>query len=86
MAHEMALTIVNDLQTQLAGLARGTVDMLKDGKVSPWEGMALGMKAMALGSYVLSLLQGMDPATQADILYVLEHGQWALPQVLGPEA
>lgn len=86
MAYEMALLIANDMHRQFASLTRGTLDMLKDGKVSPWEGMALGMKAMTLGSYVLTLLQGMDTAMQADLLYVLEYGQWGLPPPLAPKA
>ena len=76
MAYEDALMTVNILQTNLAGLARAIADMLKDGKVTPWEGMALSMRAMNLASSVMMLLQGMTPESRADLLYVLEHAQW----------
>lgn len=74
-----ALALVNTLHAQLASLARAVVDALKDTKVSPWEGMALGMQGMALGSTLLTLCQSLDPATRQALLTVLAGGQWVLP-------
>jgi hypothetical protein len=79
MSRETALLTVNRLQSQMTSLARGIVTALADKKVSPWEGMQLGMQAMQLGTYAMALLQGLDSETKAELLYVLEHGQWMLP-------
>ena len=78
MAHEQALVILNTMQQQLADLALSIVTALNDGKVSPWEGMHLGMQGMALASYVMTLLQGLDKTTRDDLLYVFEHSERVL--------
>jgi hypothetical protein len=80
MAHEEALSIVNGFQRQLSGLARSIVGALNDGKVSPWEGLAVGTQAMTTASMIMSLLQGVDPQVRKDILYVLENGRWSLEE------
>lgn len=73
MAHEEAIDIVNTLHMQMAELARAIVNALKDGKISAFEGISLGTKGITFATYVLTLLQGTDAATRADLLYVLEH-------------
>ena len=80
MAHEVALNEVNQLQSQLAQIARAIVDDFKDGKVTPIEGFQLGMQGMALASHLLQIFQGLDKDTRQDILFVLEHGHWNLPE------
>lgn len=77
--YDHALMIVNTLQDHLAGLARAVVDMLADKKISPWEGLALSMRAMTLGTTIMTMLQSLDAQTRADILTVLEQGDWVMP-------
>ena len=78
--HAVALSIVNQTQRQLATTARAIVDALKDGKVTPMEGMMLGMQGMNLATNILALVQGVDVATRDDVLYVLEHGEWHIKE------
>ena len=80
MSREMALVVVNDLQNQLAGLARAIITALDDGRVTPFEGFALGMRGMQLGSAIITLLQSYPPEVQKDVLYILEHGDIVLPE------
>jgi hypothetical protein len=80
MAYEMALSMVNQTQKQLAAMARAIANALADGKVTPWEGMALSMTGMSLATHLMTLLQGVDATTRADLLHVLEYGQWTLPE------
>ena len=79
MAHEQAVAIVNTFYQHIVDLARGIATALDDGKVSPWEGMHLGMQGMATSSYLMSMLQGLDKATRDDVLFVLEHSERVLP-------
>jgi len=76
--HEEALQVVNMLQDQLAMLAKAIVSAVNDGKVSAWEGMAIGMRGMSLASYIMSVLLTMPPGLRGDILYVLENGEFVL--------
>lgn len=75
----MALDIVNDIKAELAGVARAMVTALKDGKISPAEGMAIGMKGMTLASNVLALVQDASPDERDQVLNILEHGVITLP-------
>lgn len=77
--HEVALSLVNDIKVQLARLARSAADAAADKKVTPMEGMLLGMQGMQLATTVLTAFTNRDAAITADMLYVLEHGQLALP-------
>lgn len=77
--NSMALEIVNDIKAELAGVARAMVNALKDGKISPAEGMAIGMKGMTLASNVLSLVQDATPDERDQVLNILEHGVMTLP-------
>ena len=79
MAHEVALAVVNDLQNQMAGLARSVADALSDRKVSAFEGMLIAMKGASLASYIITVFTGMDAVTRDDILYVLEAGDIVVP-------
>lgn len=79
MAHEEATLIVNQMIEQLSGLARTIADALKDKKISPMEGFSLGMRGMTLASFVIT---AMESADVQEVMWVLEHGYWALP----PEA
>ena len=79
MAHEEALAIANTLQGQLAGLVGSVVQALSDTKISAWESMQIGMQGMSTASSIMAAIQGASPETRADILFVLEHGQWVLP-------
>lgn len=78
--HEAALSAVNTLHTQTAMLARSVVDALNDKKISPWEGMQLGMQGFTLASFIMTLMQGMDSGARDDLLYVLEHGTVVLKE------
>lgn len=73
MAHEQALQIVNSLQSQLSTLVRGILNALRDKKISPWEGMQLGMQGSNLALFVIMMLQEADAETRKDILFVLEN-------------
>lgn len=79
MAHEQALSMVNTIKMSWAHLARAIVMALKDGKVTPFEGMQLGMQGLQAATMLTSMFQGMDAATRDDLLWVLEHGTFALP-------
>ena len=79
MAHETALLIVNTLQQHLATLVRGVVTALAHRKVSPMEGVMLGMQGMNLATYALTVMQASEPGTLQDVLWVLEYGQWTTP-------
>jgi len=78
-----AVVIVNDLKFQMSGLATALVTALEDGKVSPWEALMLGPKALALASSIMVLLQGVSKETRKDVLYVLQHGVVVLPTEVG---
>lgn len=80
MPHSNALFIVNSLQEQLRGLVRSSIHAMQDGKVGTWEAWALGLKGINTATSIIALLQEMDEATKKDILYVLEHGEWVLPE------
>lgn len=80
MAHESALIVVNQIQDQMSALARKIADALADGKISPWEGIGLGMQGMQFASFVMTAFQTVDKATQKDILYVLENMDIVLPE------
>lgn len=80
MAHEDALMIVNTLQRQLSTLARGIVRALEDNKVSGPEWSMLGMQGANLAMFCITNFQGMTPELRKDILYVLEHGEWAVQE------
>lgn len=77
--HEVALSLVNDIKMQLSRLARSAADAVADKKVTPMEGMALGMQGMQFATTVLMAFTNKDATVTADILYVLEHGQLTLP-------
>jgi hypothetical protein len=77
--YTQAIVIVNQMQDSMTGLARAIADALTDNKISPWEGMALGMKGMAFASQVMTLLQSVDANTLRGVFHVLEHGEWVLP-------
>ena len=79
--HTDALAIVNDTQKQLAGLARAIVKALTDSKISPGEGMQLGMRGMTLAIGLYGVFESKDSTTRDDILWVLEHGSWTLDDV-----
>lgn len=79
MAKEEAVMMVNTIKGGWATLARQIVTALKDGKISPIEGMQLGMQGLNAATMLASVFQGMDPALRDDLLYVLEHGQITLP-------
>ena len=76
--HEAALSIINELHDQIATLARAVIKALADKKVSPLEGIMLAMKGSSLATYILTMLDGVDLETRADLLYVLEHGRWSM--------
>jgi hypothetical protein len=78
MAHDAALLIINTAHQQFATLARAIVRALADGKIAPIEGMTLSMQAMSLGTSLVTLFQGLDPATRGDCLTVLEHGHFVM--------
>lgn len=80
MSRTAALAAINQTQHSLATTARAVADALKDSKVTPMEGMMLGMSGMQLATQILMLFQGQDAETRADMLYILEHGQWTLPE------
>lgn len=77
--HEKALGIVNEAQQQLGSTVRAIMNALKDGKITPLEGIMLGNKGMSFAMFIIGLTQDLDPATRADVLWVLEHGEWVLP-------
>ena len=79
MAKEEAVMMVNTIKSGWATLARQIVTALKDGKISPIEGMQLGMQGLNAATMLASIFQGMDPALRDDLLYVLEHGVITLP-------
>lgn len=81
MAYEEAMSVINALQHQLSGMVRGVVDALKDGKISTWEIMALGIKGMGLANAIMSMMQDLTPELRAAMLDVLEHGEWSMPEV-----
>lgn len=74
----IALEVVNDLHTQFVQFARAVVTACQDGHVSLLEGVNVGLKAAALASQVTQLVQGTDPGTLQDVLYVLEQSQVTL--------
>jgi hypothetical protein len=76
----IALEVVNDLHTQFALFARAVVVACQDGHVSLLEGVNLGLKATAMASQVITLVQGTDAAALQDVLDVLEQGQVVLPE------
>ncbi len=82
MASELALMLVNDVKTQLAHLARRMVIALDDGKVSPTEGLALGMQGMQLATTILSALEDSPKETRQEFLTVLEQGVLVMPGTL----
>ena len=85
MSMEVAEYVVNDMKMNLAGLVRAIVSALKDGKVSPFEGVMLGMKGMQLGTSVMMMLQSMDtdPDQLEEICNLLEKGKIvATPELL----
>lgn len=77
--HEVALSLVNDIKMQLSRLARSAADAVADKKVTPMEGMMLGMQGMQFATTVLTAMTNKEPAVTADILYVLEHGVLVVP-------
>ena len=72
-----AVLTVNMIQKQLSNFARVVVGMLKDGKISGTEGMMIALYATNMGGAVVRLIES-SPEQRADILYVLEHGEWKL--------
>ena len=78
MAHEIALALINNVQQNLASIARGVVAAMADKKLTGMEGLMLGMQAAQLGGALLLAIEGTDAVTQKDILYCLEHGQWTM--------
>lgn len=79
MAYEEAVFVVNSLQKQLSGLARGIVTALADSKISAYEGMAVGMQGMQVATSIMTLMKDAPPEIRQDILYVLEHGEMTVP-------
>jgi hypothetical protein len=80
MAHETAVAMVNTMHTQLAVLVRGVIQAVHDKRITPTEGMMLGMQAMNFATTLLPLLEGASPEVRLDLLYVLEHGMIVLPE------
>lgn len=76
----VALEVVNDLHTQFAQFARVVVVACQDGKLSLLEGVNVGLKATAMASQVVTLIQGTDDAQLQDVLYVLEQGRVVLAE------
>jgi len=83
MAKEEAVAIVNDLKFQMSGITTALIGALEDGKVTPWEALMLGPKALALASSIMVLLQGVSKETRKDVLYVLQHGVVVLRDQVG---
>ncbi len=77
MAYEEALDVVNGINDGLASLARDIARALRDGKVRPMEGMALGMKGMSFAS---AMVLAFQKANRDEVLHVLEHGRWVLEE------
>jgi len=78
MAYETGVMLVNTLKDQLTELARSIVSSLNDKKISPMEGVLLGMKGMNLATSMITLLEDGDTVTRDEVLYVLEHGKVSL--------
>lgn len=79
MDTNMAVLTVNTMHQQLAQLVRTIVTSLDDGRVSPMEGLMLGVKGMAVAQTVLIILQGSTAADRQAIVNVLEHGTFTVP-------
>jgi len=77
--HETALSLVNDIKVSLAHLARAIAEAAKDGKVTPSEGLALGMQGLTLASTIISTIEGRDAQLQQDIVWVLENAVFTVP-------
>jgi len=86
MAHEQALSMVNTIKMSWAQVARAIVMALKDGKVTPFEGMQLGMTGLQAATMLTSVFQNMEPAMRDELLYVLEHAVFAMPPTTLPSA
>lgn len=78
--NEEALLAVNQMKRQMAMLARTIVNALADKKVSVWEGMGIAMQGTQFASSLVGLLQAENVELQKQILYVLEHGEFTLPE------
>lgn len=76
---QMALMTVNKMQDHMAEMARAIVNAMKDGRVSPLEGITLGFKGMNLASTVVAIMQGSSKNQLDKILYVLEHMDIIVP-------
>ena len=74
-----ALYLVNEIKTQLVHLTRRMVRALDDGKVTPTEGVSLGMEGMQFATTVVSLLEDSDAALRHDLLTVLDQGTFSIP-------
>ena len=86
MSNDTALYHVNTIRTQLAGLVREAANALDDKKVSAFEGLMIGQRAMYFATSLLTLLKTMPPEEVPDVLYVLEHATLTLPPTLGEGA
>lgn len=79
MAHEEALFVANNLKEQLSRLARTVIMALSDKKVSTWESMQIGLQGSNTALAIMATIQQAPPEVQQDMLFVLEHGQFMLP-------
>jgi hypothetical protein len=82
MAHEVALSMVNDLKMQLSRLARQCADATKDGKVEPLEGIMLAQAGMQIATALIAMMSNRDAAIRDDVLFILEHGHIVFDDML----
>jgi hypothetical protein len=79
-SHEEGLALANDMFGGMQQLARSIIKALADGRIDTREGISLGMRGLPLVNNIIDLFDSADTTARADLLYVLEHGTWALEE------
>jgi hypothetical protein len=77
--YDDAIAVVNQLQDDMANLARTVYNALEDDRISTMEGIRIAMSSVSLGTRWLGQFQSMSQAELTEILYVLENMDIVLP-------
>jgi hypothetical protein len=74
-----AIEQVNQIQDDMARLARKVYEALEDEAIGFWEGVELGSLALDVGSKWLAKFESMNKDEISNLLYVLENMDIHLP-------
>lgn len=78
MPYDTALMTIYTMQDEVARLVRTIVAALNMETVDPYEGMQVGMQAVATAASMMALLQGLSQETRAEIVTLLAEGHWTM--------